>query len=157
MGWSSLLATSIALSTMIAAVPIVRDSAAGGGEIRVVVRGLRNDEGRVGCSLFNHAEGFPRNREKEYREIWTPIHGGSAACEFNRIPAGTYAVTVLHDENSDGKMDFNWIGMPTKGYGFSNNARATLLPPSFDAASFGYDGEGILSISIDIVYRKLSP
>jgi uncharacterized protein (DUF2141 family) len=43
------------------------------------------------------------------------------------IPAGTYAVTVLHDENSDGKMDFNWIGMPTKGYGFS----------------------------IDIIYRKL--
>src|SRR5580658_3068140 len=106
MGWSSLLATSIALSTTIAAVPIVRDSTAG-GEIRVVVRGLRNDEGRVGCGLFNHAEGFPRNREKEYREIWTPIHSGSAACEFNRIPAGTYAVTVLHDENCDGKMHFN--------------------------------------------------
>jgi uncharacterized protein (DUF2141 family) len=156
MSRSSLLATAIALLTMIAAMPIERDATAG-GEIRVVVRSLRNNEGRVGCSLFNHAEGFPRNREKEYREIWTPIHGGSAACEFNRIPAGTYAVTVLHDENSDGKMDFNWIGMPTKGYGFSNNARATLLPPSFDAASFGYDGEGILSISIDIVYRKLSP
>ena len=83
--------------------PIVPDSAAG-GEIRVVVRGLRNNEGRVGCSLFNHAGGFPRNREKEYRGPWTPIHSGSAACEFNRIPAGTYAVTVLHDENSDGKM-----------------------------------------------------
>jgi uncharacterized protein (DUF2141 family) len=154
MGWSSLLATSIVLLTMIAALPIVRDSAPG-GEIRVVVRGLRNDEGRVGCSLFNHAEGFPRNREKEYREIWTPIHSGSAACEFHRIPVGTYAVT--HDENFDGKMDFNWIGMPTKGYGFSNGAKATLLPPSFDAASFGYDGEGVLSIAIDIVYRKLGP
>jgi uncharacterized protein (DUF2141 family) len=156
MGWSSLLATSIALSTTIAAVPIVRDSTAG-GEIRVVVRGLRNDEGRVGCGLFNHAEGFPRNREKEYREIWTPIHSGSAACEFNRIPAGTYAVTVLHDENCDGKMHFNWVGMPTKGYGFSNGAKATLFAPSFDAASFGYDGKGLLSIAIDIVYRKLVP
>jgi uncharacterized protein (DUF2141 family) len=153
MGWSSLHATSIALSTTIAAVPIVRDSTAG-GEIRVVVRGLRNSEGRVGCSLFNHAEGFPRNREKEYREIWTPIRSGWAVCDFDGIPAGTYAVTVLHDENSDGKMDFNWIGMPTKGYGFSNGARATLLPPSFDAASFGYAGEGILSIAIDIVYRS---
>ena len=74
-----------------------------------------------------------------------------------RIEEAFGAVTILHDENSDGKMDFNWISMPTKGYGFSNDARATLLPPSFDAASFGYDGEGILSISIDIVYRKLTP
>ena len=157
MGWSRLLATGIVLSTMITAAPIMCASAATGGEIRVVVRGLRNGEGRVGCSLFNDAEGFPRNREKEYREMWTPIHGGLAVCEFNRIPAGTYAVTVLHDENFDGKMDFNWIGMPTKGYGFSHDARATLLPPSFDAASFGYNGEGTVSIVIDIVYRNMVP
>lgn len=77
-------------------------------------------------------------------------------CEFKKIPAGTYAVTILHDENSDGKMNFNWIGMPTEGYGFSNGATATLLPPSFDAASFRFDGEGILSITIKIVYRKLA-
>ncbi len=156
MGWYTLLATSMTLSTMIATAPMVRACTARRGEIRVVVRGLRNGAGRVGCSLFNDAEGFPRNREKEYREMWTPIHNGSAVCEFNGIPSGTYAVTVLHDENSDGKMDFNWIGMPTKGYGFSNGAKATLLPPSFDAASFGYDGKGILSIPIDIVYRKLA-
>src|ERR1700731_1629727 len=156
MGWSSSLAASIALSTMIAAVPLVRDSVAG-GQIRVVVRDLRNDQGRVGCGLFNHAEGFPSNRQKVYREIWTLIHNGSATCEFNRIPAGIYAVTVLHDEDSDGKMRFNWIGMPTEGYGFSNNAKATLFAPSFNAASFGYDGKGLMSITIDIVYRKLAP
>jgi uncharacterized protein (DUF2141 family) len=156
MSWSSSLAASIALSTMIAAAPIVRGSTAG-GQIRVVVRGLRNDQGRVGCGLFNHAEGFPSNRQKVYRQIWTPTHNGSATCEFNRIPAGTYAVTVLHDEDSDGKMHFNWIGMPTEGYGFSNNAKATPFAPSFNAASFGYDGEGLMSITIDIVYRKLAP
>jgi uncharacterized protein (DUF2141 family) len=155
MRWFGLLGTSIALSTIIAAAPIVRASTTSGGEIRVVVRGLRNDEGRVGCSLFNDADGFPRDREKGYREMWTPIRNGSAMCEFDGIPAGTYAVSVLHDENSDGKMDFNWMGMPTKGYGFSNDAKATLLPPSFDTASFGYNGEGTLSIAIDIVYRNM--
>jgi uncharacterized protein (DUF2141 family) len=154
---SSLIATSIALSTMIAAAPMKRASAATKGEIRVVVKGLRNSEGRVGCSLFNDAEGFPRNREKEYREMWTPIHDRSAVCDFTKIPPGTYAVSVMHDENSDGKMDFNWIGLPTKGYGFSNDAKATLSPPSFVAASFGYDGKGLMSIPIDIVYQKLMP
>ena len=155
MRWLALLATSIALATMVAAAQIVRASTARGGEIRVVVRRLRNDHGRVGCSLFNNADGFPRDREKGYREMWTLIRNGSAGCEFDGIPAGTYAVSVLHDENSDGKMDFNWIGMPTKGYAFSNDAQATLSPPSFDAASFEYKGEGVLSIVIDIVYRRM--
>jgi uncharacterized protein (DUF2141 family) len=152
MNLSRLFATSVALSTMIAAATIVSPSTARGDEIRVTVRGLRNDKGRVGCSLFDGVEGFPRDREKEFREMWVPIHSGSAVCGFVGLPAGTYAVSVLHDENSDGKMDFNWIGMPTKGYGFSNDAKAMPLPPSFHAASFEYDGRGLLVISIDIVY-----
>ena len=157
MNRSKLCATFIAVSTIIAAVPLVNPSPLKDGEIRVVIRGLRNDEGRVGCALFDNAEGFPRQREKAYRVLWTPIHSGSAICEFNEIPAGTYAVATLHDENSDGKMDFNWIGMPTKGYRFSNDAKATFLPPSFQAASFRYAGNEILSIIITIVYRRLFP
>jgi len=149
---STLIATSVVLSTMIVAATIVSPSTARCDEIRVTVKGLRNDKGRVGCSLFNGVEGFPRDREKEFREMWVPIHNGSAVCGFIGLPAGIYAVSVLHDENSDGKMDFNWFGMPSKGYGFSNDAKAMLLPPSFHAASFEYDGRGLLSISIDIVY-----
>ena len=149
---SRLFAAAVALSTMIAAGTIVSPSSVVGDEIRVTVKGLRNDKGRVGCSLFNGVEGFPRDREKEFREMWVPIHNGSAVCGFIGLPAGTYAVSVLHDENSDGKMDFNWIGMPTKGYGFSNDAKAMPLPPSFHAAGFEYDGRCLLSISINIVY-----
>ena len=50
------------------------------------------------------------------------------------------------------KMDFNWLGLPRKGYGFSNDAKATLSPPSFMAASFGYSGGGSLTVLIDIFY-----
>jgi uncharacterized protein (DUF2141 family) len=150
-------ARAIALAAMIAVMSIMAAFARATGEIRVLVRGFRNGEGRVGCSLFNQADGFPRERGKEYREMWTPISNGSAVCVFDGIPIGTYAVSVLHDENSDGQMDFNWIGMPTKGYGFSNGAKATLLPPSFYAASFGYDGQGVLTTVVDVVYLKLVP
>jgi uncharacterized protein (DUF2141 family) len=55
----------------------------------------------------------------------------------------------------DGKMDFNMIGMPIKGYGFSNDAPATLLPPSYPAASFSYGGNGQLSLPINTIYRRL--
>jgi len=60
-----------------------------------------------------------------------------------RLPA------VVHDENMDGKLDTNWVGIPTEGYGFSNDAKATLGPPSFSAASFLYNGEDMkMTISL---------
>jgi uncharacterized protein (DUF2141 family) len=39
------------------------------------------------------------------------------------------------------ELDTNWLGIPTEGYGFSNDAKATLGPPSFSAASFPYSGQ----------------
>ena len=121
--------------------------------IRVVVKGLRNNHGRVGCSLFNSPEGFPRDKTKQFRGMWTQKHRRVAVCDFAGVPAGTYAVTVLDDTNMNGKMDFDFLGLPTKGYGFSNDAKATLSPPSFSAASFSYSGEGSLRVPINIVYR----
>ena len=59
-----------------------------------------------------------------------------ARCDFEGIPAGTYALVVLHDENMNGKVDTNWIGIPKEGYGFSNDAKASFSAPSFKDASF---------------------
>ena len=42
--------------------------------------------------------------------------------QFN-LPAGNYAVQVMHDENENNKLDTNFMGMPIEGYGFSNNPR----------------------------------
>jgi len=152
MKWSLVLLTAFALSLLMAPIPPLRAEDASG--IRVVVKGLLNDNGRVGCSLFNGPDGFPRHKTKEFRGMWTEKHDHVAVCDFKNVPAGTYAVTVLDDTNMNGKMDFNFIGLPTKGYGFSNDAKATLSPPSFSAASFSYAGESSLSVPINIVYRS---
>jgi uncharacterized protein (DUF2141 family) len=148
---SLLLAAALVLSLSVSPAPsLCADSDRG---IRVVVEGLRDNNGRVGCSLFNGPDGFPRDKTKEFRGMWTRKHNNVAVCDFTGVPSGTYAVTVLDDSNKNGKMDFNFIGLPTKGYGFSNDAKATLTPPSFSAASFSYGGAGSLAVPINIVYR----
>lgn len=147
----SLLAAALALSLVILLAPSLYAGSDNG--IRVVVQGLRNNRGRVGCSLFNGPDGFPRDKTEQFRGMWTPKQNHVAVCDFTGVPAGTYAVTVLDDTNMDGKMDFNLIGFPKKGYGFSNDATATLSPPSFSAASFSYSGKGSLPVPINIVYR----
>ncbi|MGA2409887.1 MAG: DUF2141 domain-containing protein [Candidatus Binataceae bacterium] len=151
MTYLRLLTYVFALALLIASASSSR--AASGNGIRVVVKGLRDNQGRVGCSLFNGPNGFPRDRTKAFRGMWTHKQNNVAVCDFTGVPAGTYAATVLDDSNMNGKMDFNVIGLPKKGYGFSNDAKATLSPPSFSAASFKYSGQGILPVPINIVYR----
>lgn len=78
------------------------------------------------------------------------IKDTQARCDFADIPPGKYALAVIHDENMNGKLDANRLGIPTEGYGFSNDAAALLSAPSFRAASFAYDGRSVaLTITLN--------
>jgi uncharacterized protein (DUF2141 family) len=119
--------------------------------IRVHVIGLRSDRGNVRCSLFSSSEGFPGDTDQLATTVAAPIVDRVATCEFPGPAPGVHAVVLFHDENADGRFNRNWFGLPQEGYGFSNNARVYLRPPSFDAASFSYAG-GTLDIRISIRY-----
>jgi uncharacterized protein (DUF2141 family) len=41
------------------------------------------------------------------------VRNTEARCDFEDIPPGTYALTVIHDENMNGKPDTKWLGIPT--------------------------------------------
>ena len=58
------------------------------------------------------------------------------AVTFEDLPYGTYAITILHDENGNLKVDANFLGIPKEGYGFSNNARNLFRAPKFEEAKF---------------------
>lgn len=107
----------------------------GTGTLTIRVKGLKNDKGQVGVALFASAASFPRS-ERAFRGQTARIEGGRAVVHFGPLDPGTYAVAVLHDENENGKMDFNFLGMPLEGYGFSNDASALFGPPSFEKAAF---------------------
>ena len=51
---------------------------------------------------------------------------------FRDLPPGVYAVSVRHDENLNGKLDTNFLGIPKEGYGASNNPSKKLREPTFD-------------------------
>ena len=119
--------------------------------IHVDIDGLRNDKGQVLCALFSSAEGFPKSGTKAAAHATSQISHGQAVCEFPGVAPGTYAVSVFHDENSNGKMDTNFMGIPREGVGASNNAKGHFGPPKFDAAAFQFSG-GRLDLKITINY-----
>jgi len=96
--------------------------------------GFRSNQGVARVALFRSADGFPGEPSKALRTAVASIAQRRARTIFSGLAPGTYAVSVLHDENNNGKLDTNWLGIPREGVGASNDARAMFGPPSFEAA-----------------------
>ena len=119
--------------------------------IHVEVVGLHSDKGQFLCALYSSPEGYPKQSEKALASVSSPIAQKRAVCEFSAVVPGTYAISVFHDENSNGKLDTNFLGIPREGVGASNDARGHMGPPKFDAAHFQFSG-GRLNLKITINY-----
>lgn len=136
------VASVAALMSAILPAPAPAQSACPG--IHVKILNIRNSIGSVACALFESPQGFPTEYLLSATNVMIiKIRKAQARCDFEDIPPGTYAMAVIHDENLNGKLDTNWIGIPTEGYGFSNNAKGVLGAPSFSDASFTYDGRNV--------------
>ncbi|MBE7169791.1 MAG: DUF2141 domain-containing protein [Williamsia sp.] len=119
-----------------------------GGKLTVEITGLHNNKGYVLLSLFSQKEGFPSHPDKAYANDRTSIKDGKAFFEFKSLPAGTYAIAVLHDENENLKMDTKFLGLPKEGYGFSQDPTLVFGPPSFKNASFQHNATQLIRIAI---------
>lgn len=106
------------------------------GDIRVTVTSLASTKGQVLAALYNSSEGFPSNDSKVYRSVSATAEKPKTTLTFKDIPYGTYAIAILHDEDGDGEMDTNLLGIPQEGYGASNNPDAIFSAPTFEEARF---------------------
>ena len=125
----------------------------GTGTLTVRVTGARNTKGKIGVTLFQNAQGFPDDTSKAVRQQSVEIDPNtmSAQVTFKDLPQGTFAVSVLHDENGNGKMDKNFVGMPKEGYGASNNPKKKKRAPTFGEAKFSLNSSE-QAIEITLIY-----
>jgi len=121
------------------------------GEVRIHLYNLRSNNGKLLLTLFRTASGFPDDPEQAFAILSGGISNHEAHLSFRKIPYGTVAVSVIHDENNNGKLDFNFLGIPTEGYGASNNAAGYMGAPKFDKASLMLN-EPLLETSIELKY-----
>jgi|GEM_PF-791632 len=110
------------------------------GKLTVAVTNLRSNDGVVLASLYKSADGFPTEPKKSIKQTFAKISGGKCTLVFEDVPAGTYAVSVMHDENNDRKMQTNWMGIPKEGTAASNGAKGKFGPPKFEDAKFKTNG-----------------
>jgi len=70
-----------------------------------------------------------------------PMQGGKARLVFTGLAPGRYALRAFADENGNGKLDTNLIGMPAERYGFSNDAKGNRAAPAFEAAAISVEAD----------------
>lgn len=119
--------------------------------LTIEVNELRNSTGNVVFALYNREDAFPdEHYKKYYKKLTGKIVNGTSSVIFENIPAGKYAVNILHDENNDGKIKKGLI-LPIEGIGFSNyNSIGLSNKPSFSKASF--DVLSDKKIKVKIIY-----
>lgn len=105
-------------------------------EVTFEVTGIASTEGHVMVALYDEA-GFLKKTVTATR---LKPSGGSVSGTFGDVPAGVYAVVAFHDENGNGKLDFNPIGIPLEKTGFSRDAQGVMGPPSFADSKFEVSG-----------------
>jgi uncharacterized protein (DUF2141 family) len=102
--------------------------------LEVTVNGIKEIKGSIRVGLFN---------DNEENFLKTPVVGKivkttarSMKVIFESVPAGTYAASVIIDENENGELDSGFMGIPKEGFGFSNDVMGMFGPPKFKEASF---------------------
>jgi uncharacterized protein (DUF2141 family) len=109
------------------------------GDVAVTVTGVRSDRGHVRVALCQKAS---------FLQPHCPWQGnarsviGDTTVIVKNVPPGIYAAQAFHDEDDNGTLDRNFLGLPKEGMGFSNNAPMHFGPPRFNAASFPVTAKG---------------
>ncbi len=109
------------------------------GSLTAEVTRLKNTDGQVCFSLFESSAGFPGNKEAivETKCVAATATEPDApiSVTFEGLSLGTYAVSVIHDENEDGELNIGGFGIPEEGFGFSQNPVIRTKAPDFSEAA----------------------
>jgi len=119
--------------------------------LQLHVTGFRDNKGTAGGLVFASSNGWPEDRNQSIVQGGFPIAAREATETF-RVPPGRYAAVVIHDENSNMKLDRNFFGIPKEGFGFSNNPRVAFSAPSFQAAAVAVSCP-VTQLEIRLIYK----
>jgi uncharacterized protein (DUF2141 family) len=133
--------------------PNAQIQATGTGTLNVEVAGLRDTRGQVCLSLYNSSKPqlFPQEAQQAQESRCVKVAGNPMTVSFKNLKPGTYAIALLHDANSNGKDDRNFMGMPVEGFGFSRNPAVRTKAPAFSEASVPVSGTAT-NIKINVTY-----
>ncbi len=112
----------------------------------VKVININSSKGSINVAVFNSEVDF---LEQAFMQKKKDAKPGELVFEFAGMPDGEYTVSVIHDENGNGELDKNFIGIPSEPYGISKEGKSNFGPPNYGKALFTV-GNSNISLSISL-------
>jgi uncharacterized protein (DUF2141 family) len=117
--------------------------------LTVSVSGLKPLKGDLYISLHNRPEYFQVADSALMKKKIT-VNEETEVINFDNVPQGKYAIAIYHDENLNGILDLNEMGIPKEGYGFSTKNKV-MGRPKFEQAAFELSGND--TIDVKMIYH----
>lgn len=118
-------------------------------ELTIDMEGIRNDQGSIWITLHDDASSFLQDSyEKASILVKLPANEGKVSVTLAGIPDGSYAGSIVHDENGDGKMTMDGV-TPKEGYAYTNNVGREAIP-SFPEAELHVTG--VTRNTVEMIY-----
>ncbi len=104
--------------------------------IELNLSNIRNTDGCIYVFVYSYENQYPYNPFAYFKFKKETIQNGNLQVVLSDLQLnGTCALTILDDENSNDDLD-RWFGIPTEGYGFSNNIRPFFSLPDYEELLF---------------------
>ena len=117
----------------------------------VQVSNFANNKGVCIVCLYNNAKAYA-GKGDPLRCTTVPVANKSASANFEDVPDGNYAISVIHDANNNKKFDKNFLGIPTEGYGASQNKLPFAAAPKFEENKFTVTANSTITTHIKLRY-----
>lgn len=115
-------------------------------ELVLTVDQIKQLKGNMMIALYNSNDNYKSNTNT-FSGKKVAVTEKILTVNFGDIPAGDYAIKLCQDENDNGKIDKNFVGIPTEGYGFSNNG-GEMGQPDFGEAKFTVNSDTNINIHL---------
>lgn len=114
--------------------------------LKVVIKNLESNKGSV---LLE----FRDVKDQQLKGFTANISANQSVITISGLKPGKYSFKYFHDANNNTELDTNWVGMPTEGFGFSNNAKGRFGPPAFEDTVFELKKD--ITLECNAIYLKL--
>lgn len=123
------------MRTLLTVLLILFAPAVTASELRITVEGIRSPHGTILIGLYDSLETFTRAIELSDKDgfLNDPNRFAAVALRANaamksavvltNLDPGSYAIILFHDENGNGKLDKNALGVPTEPSGLCHDFR----------------------------------
>lgn len=116
------------------------------GKVEVTVKNIQELKGTIRMAVYSGEDNF---MEKELTSKNVKVTGKEVIVVFENVKAGEYAISTYHDVDNNNELNTGFMGIPKEPYGFSNDARGTFGPPTYEKAKFKVTGDTKTSIKVE--------